>query len=103
MITFLSGNLIFIIAIFLGVGQAFIFPSSVALLASRADIQHRGAAMGFYGALRNFGKVLGPVLAGFLLSKFDFASVFMGFSGFIFVTTILAVPAWRRIVEGLSD
>jgi MFS family permease len=103
MITFLSGNLIFIIAIFLGVSQAFIFPSSVALLASRTDIQHRGAAMGFYGALRNFGKVLGPVLAGFLLSKFDFASVFMGFSGFIFVTTILAVPAWRRIVEGLSD
>ena len=103
MITFLSGNLIFIIAIFLGVCQAFIFPSSVALLASRTDIQHRGAAMGFYGALRNFGKVLGPVLAGFLLSKFDFASVFMGFSGFIFAITILAVPAWRRIVEGLTD
>ncbi|MCP5099125.1 MAG: MFS transporter [Chloroflexi bacterium] len=33
--------------------------------------------MGFYGALRNTGKVVGPVLAGLLLARFDFASVFI--------------------------
>ena len=72
---------IFLVSAFLfGAGQGLIFPSSVALLSKKANSVHLGAAMGLYGALRNLGKVIGPLLAGLMLGFFSFTVVFYVFS-----------------------
>jgi MFS family permease len=67
-------------AIILGLAQAMVLPASVALLAAETRAGHRGAGMGFYGALRNMGKVGGPVITGALLTAFTFSSVFYGYA-----------------------
>ena len=67
-------------AIILGFAQAMVLPASVALLAAETQTGHRGAGMGFYGALRNMGKVGGPVITGALLTAFTFSSVFYGYA-----------------------
>ena len=76
----LAGSLLLLSAGLLGAGQAMIFPASVAFLAQATKEGHRGAGMGFYGALRNVGKVAGPVLSGILLTYFSFLAVFTGFA-----------------------
>jgi len=65
---------IMILAGTFGVSQALVFPSTTALVSIRIDPQHMGAGMGLSGALDNAGKVVGPILAGLLISWFDFAT-----------------------------
>jgi len=89
-------NLILITAIFLGIGQGLIFPSSVALLSKRSHHNHLGAAMGLYGALRNLGKVIGPIGAGVLLVMFDYPTVFYIFAALIIIALIIAAPFWIK-------
>ena len=72
------GLMILLAAIVLGLAQAMVLPGSVALLAAETQAGHRGAGMRFYGALRNMGKVGGPVITGALLTVFTFSSVFYG-------------------------
>jgi MFS family permease len=64
------------IAIIVGAGQGLIFPSTVALVSRCVDIRHLGAGMGFLGAVRNVGKVAGPLTAGALLTRMDYSQVF---------------------------
>ena len=89
-------NLILITAIFLGIGQGLIFPSSVALLSKRSNDSHLGAAMGLYGALRNLGKVIGPIGAGILLTLFDYSTVFYIFAGLIIFSLVSMAPFWIK-------
>ena len=64
------------IAVVLGAGQGLIFPSTVAFVSRCVDARHLGIGMGFLGAVRNFGKVAGPVGAGALLTRMDYSQVF---------------------------
>ncbi len=82
-LTYGLGSLLLLSAVLFGIGQGLIFPSSVALLSKNVDQKYIGAAMGFYGALRNLGKVIGPIFAGFLLIQFTYAFVFNIFAVFI--------------------
>lgn len=90
-------NFLLISAIFLGVGQGLVLPSSVALLSRSSEKQFVGAAMGIYGALRNIGKVIGPIIAGTLLISFDYDIVFYIFAITIMFFLILSLPFWIRI------
>ena len=65
-----------VIAVVLGAGQGLIFPSTVAFVSRCVDTRHLGAGMGFLGAVRNFGKVAGPLTAGALLTRMDYSQVF---------------------------
>jgi MFS family permease len=56
-----------------GAAQALVFPATTALVANRVDPAHLGAGMGLMGALNNAAKVAGPILAGVLITQFDFA------------------------------
>lgn len=69
-------GLLFAAAIFSGIAQALIFPSSLALVATQVDQNNLGLSMGLVGALRNAGKVLGPVLGGLLIQQFDYLVAF---------------------------
>ena len=57
--------------------------------------------MGFYGALRNLGKVIGPILAGFLLTQFAYSVVFKIFAVFIVCVLIFLMlfSARKRKLE----
>ncbi len=65
-----------VLSALMGVAQAFIFPSTVALVSMRVDGQHLGAGMGLIGTLKNAGKVAGPILGGLLIQWFDYAWTF---------------------------
>ena len=91
-----TDNLFLLSAILFGIGQGLIFPSSVALLSKNARGNYLGAAMGFYGALRNFGKVIGPIIAGILLSVFSYAIVFNILAGIIISALLVFVLFWYK-------
>ena len=60
----------------LGCGQGLILPSTVAFVADRVNASHLGAGMGLLGAIRNAGKVIGPLTAGALLTTMNYSQVF---------------------------
>lgn len=96
LLTNLTDGLFLLSAILFGIGQGLIFPSSVALLSKSARGNYLGAAMGFYGALRNFGKVIGPIIAGILLSVLSYETVFNILAGTIILALIVFVPFWLK-------
>lgn len=76
-------------AIAIGAAQALIFPSTTALIADQIHSSDLGAGMGFLGTFQNGGKVLGPVLGGLLIGRFDYAMSFMLLGGFLAAGAVL--------------
>jgi len=64
------------LAVLIGLGQALVFPSTVALVSAQISSAHTGSGMGLIGMLKNAGKVAGPILGGVLIHLFDFAQTF---------------------------
>ena len=65
-----------VLAMIIGAGQAFVFPSTIALVSAQINSAHTGAGMGLIGALKNAGKVIGPVLGGILIDQLNFHQMF---------------------------
>ena len=63
-------------AALMGIAQALVVPSTVALVSRRVDPNSIATGMGLVGMLRNAGKVIGPTLAGVLTLWLDFATTF---------------------------
>ena len=63
-------------AAMMGLGQALVFPSALALVSGSISDAQLGAGMGLVGSLRNTGKVIGPIVAGVLIGWLDFAYTF---------------------------
>lgn len=87
------------LAVVVGVGQGLTFPSTVALIGNRISASHIGMGLGFYGALRNGGKVGGPIIVGALLTLFSSKLVFpgLGVAALLVAATLLVVTAARRV------
>jgi MFS family permease len=64
------------LAVVIGVAQAIVFPSTIALVATQVEQAHLGAGMGLIGTLRNSGKVAGPILAGLLIHWLGYEQMF---------------------------
>lgn len=64
------------VAAAMGAAQAFIFPTTVALIADQVPQDKVGAGMGFAGSLKNAGKVVGPLLGGLLIAMVGYAGMF---------------------------
>ena len=60
------------LAAMLGAAQALVFPATIALVAARIAPDRVGAGMGLVGALKNTGKVVGPVVGGLLVQLLEF-------------------------------
>ena len=99
LVDFFVGHSLLVLAIFIGIGQGLIFPASVALLAEEANKNYQGTTMGVYGSLRNIGKVLGPICAGFGLANYNFSIFFMALAVIILITTIIVVLFWNIIAR----
>ena len=64
------------LAMLIGMGQAFVFPSTIALVSTQISPAYTGAGMGLIGTLKNAGKVVGPILGGILIDQLDFNQMF---------------------------
>ena len=93
-----SALLLMIPAVLMGVAQAMVFPSTVALVSNRVTQDNLGAGMGFIGMLKNTGKVAGPVAAGFLITWLDFDFTFR-LMGIALVLASVALLAGTRIAH----
>ena len=77
LLTLANGILILaVLAMVIGVGQAFVFPSTIALVSTQISPAFTGAGMGLIGTLKNAGKVAGPILGGILIDRFNFDQMF---------------------------
>ena len=52
--------------------------------------------MGLYGALRNLGKVIGPIIAGLLLSIYSYAIAFYIFALMIVLILVPIFIIWIK-------
>ncbi|MBI3198222.1 MAG: MFS transporter [Rhodospirillales bacterium] len=93
-----NAGLLLALAVMVGIGQGLTFPSTVALIGSRIASSHIGMGLGVYGALRNLGKVAGPVMVGALLEIFAARIVFpgLGIMALLVAVVLLAATAQRR-------
>ncbi|UYN94259.1 MAG: MFS transporter [Enhydrobacter sp.] len=93
-----TAGVLLALAIVVGVGQGLAFPSTVALIGNRIDAGHIGLGLGFYGALRNAGKVGGPILVGALLHSFSSKAVFpgLGVTALVVALALFVVAAQAR-------
>jgi len=77
LLTFANGMFgLVVIAMVIGAGQALVFPSTIALVSTQISSAYTGAGMGLIGTLKNAGKVVGPILGGVLIDRFDFNQMF---------------------------
>lgn len=92
------------LALVLGLAQAMIFPSTVALVSMQIDRSSLGAGMGVIGTFRNAGKVLGPVLGGLLIEQLRFAATFQ-FLSLLLLLSAMFIWAWGSLhrVRGVAD
>jgi EmrB/QacA subfamily drug resistance transporter len=58
------------------VGGAILTPQTLAMLPSLFPPEKRGAAFGVWGAVSGLAAVIGPTLGGFLVTSFDWQSIF---------------------------
>jgi MFS family permease len=87
--------LLMITATAFGLGEAFVTSSSAALVADICKEKHFGTAMGTFGTLFDIGHASGPIVAGFLIARYDYLYSFWIMS----VILILAVPVFIMSVR----
>lgn len=87
--------LLLFLAMFFGIGEAFVTSSSAAMVAEFCREKHYGAAMGTFGTIFDIGHASGPILAGLLLARFSYQysfliiAILLILASFVF---ILSVP-----------
>ena len=89
-----------VIAMVIGAGQALVFPSTIALVSTQISSAYTGAGMGLIGTLKNAGKVVGPILGGVLIDRFDFNQMFQLMGVLLFLGAGLV---WYWGQRGLSQ
>jgi EmrB/QacA subfamily drug resistance transporter len=60
----------------MGIGGAFIMPSTLSILTNTFSAEERPKAIGIWAATAGLGVVIGPVAGGWLLEHFDWGAVF---------------------------
>ena len=89
MLTVTSNEIaLFAPAALMGAAQALAFPSTVALVSTRVPEGNVGAGMGTVGAMKNAGKVAGPVIGGFLIATLDFEATFRVFGALLLLGAV---------------
>ena len=77
-----------VIASLIGLAQAMVFPSTLAMISLRFTDEGVATGMATTGSLKNAGKIAGPVFAGFLITIFDY-DVTLILMGLLLITSAL--------------
>ena len=85
------------IAIISGCGQGLILPATTALVGRTATADNIGTVMGVYGALRNLGKIIGPIIIGGVLESgaLDFLTLFQFLAVFLLIGAVVFAARGR--------
>ena len=85
-------TILIIPAFLIGISQALVLPSSMALAANTVDKDKISTTMGLIGSFRNGGKIFGPILIGYLINIYNYKSTFtiIGLS-IVFIMIIIFV------------
>lgn len=83
----------------MGVGGAFIMPSTLSILTNTFPANERGRAIGIWAGISGVGIALGPLAGGFLLEHFYWGSVFL----VNVPITVVAIVAGRMLVPTSKD
>ncbi len=74
---------------FMGLGAAMVFPATLSLISNIfTDRAERARAIGFWGATAGIAIALGPIVGGWLLGRFTWASIFFA------MAPVAALAAW---------
>ena len=87
--------LLMIAAAFFGLGEAVVTSSGAALVADLCKEKHFGTAMGTFGTIFDIGHASGPILAGFLIARYNYLYAFW----FMAALLVLAVPVFVMNVK----
>lgn len=69
-------TILIIPAFLIGISQALVLPSSMALAANTVNKDRISTTMGLIGSFRNGGKIFGPVIIGYLINVYNYQSTF---------------------------
>ena len=89
-ISFDNGLLFILPGLMMGLAQALIFPSAIALVSNHIGAENLGVGMGLIGMMQNFGKVMGPILGGFAIQSVGYQSTLYLLT-FVLVTGIVII------------
>ena len=91
----------------MGVGAAFVFPATLAILVNVfTDTKERAAAIGIWSACTGLAVALGPVTGGYLLEHFAWGAIFLvnlPVAAVALVAGWLLVPTSRDLNAGSMD
>ena len=73
LLPFATSSQLLFLALGIGLAQALIFPSILALYAQKIDSRHTGAGAGLIGSFKNSGKIAGPIIGGLIIHWHDFS------------------------------
>lgn len=90
--------LLMLAAAIFGLGEAFVTSSGAALVADLCKKKHFGTAMGTFGTIFDMGHASGPILAGFLIARYDYLYSFWIMSALI----LLAIPVFVMSVKEMK-
>ena len=91
-----SSQSLLLLAMGIGLAQALIFPSILALYAQKIDSRHTGAGAGIIGSFKNAGKIAGPIIGGFIIHWHDFSWMLWS------MASLLAVWSLVLLLNSLS-
>ncbi len=83
-------------AVMLGVGDGFIMPAVLHLLSVYSPDNGKGLTMGILGSCRNFGKAMGPILAGYAIAWIGELITAYLFGAVLIVMTLCLVFVFLR-------
>jgi MFS family permease len=80
-----------------GLGEAIISSSSSALVADSSEFKTLGAGMGMQGMIGDIGHAAGPLLAGILIARLNYADAFAIIAGLQLVAAAVFWVTMRRV------
>jgi EmrB/QacA subfamily drug resistance transporter len=87
-----SADMLIVTRALMGIGGAFIMPSTLSILTATFPVEERGKAFGIWTAVAGLGIVIGPVTGGWLLEHGDWSLIFL--VNLPFVIAALAAGRW---------
>jgi EmrB/QacA subfamily drug resistance transporter len=90
----------------MGIGAAFIMPSTLSIITNVFPPEERGRAIAMWAAIAGIGVALGPISGGFLLQHFYWGSIFLvnvPIVVFALIAGVLIMPTSRDPSEPKQD